>query len=503
MNFENHTSLWIKTTTQPEFASSSRREFSIVIVGGGIVGVVLAFELRSRGADVLLIEGDELLKGVTGYTTGKLTAQHGLIYSKLESSRGQDVARAYWEAQNWAILHVDRLTSEHAIECDLVETQAHVFSTKPENDQSMQDEAQAYDTLSIPGRLHLDSAILPGVRRTLVMDGQRHFHPRKFLLGLLEIARQAGVVVIDRNRVHEINEESDQVVVTTEIGEFKAEKVIVASHYPVHDSGLFVTKLTPNRSYAMAFRMDEMPAEGMFVSHDAETLHSWRPAMHFEEPVLIVGANEHKVGETPDGDPYASLEVWARSQFKVDREVARWSTQDNMTPDGVPFIGQSPLRDRIWLATGFGGWGMTNGVIAAIILSDLIDGKENLWSEVFSPSRFGVDMIPKLVKDNIKTVGHLIGDRLSSVEEIRLEQVLPGRGVVAEMDGDRRAIYRDQNGTTCILNPACTHMGCQVAWNDWESTWDCPCHGSRFKATGEVIHGPATRPLARIEQEKD
>lgn len=495
MNPTDHYSLWLKTTAQPTFQPVDARHFDLIVVGAGIVGVSLAFNIRGLGARVLLIEGDEVLQGVTGYTTGKLTAQHNLIYSHLAATRDEDAARAYYEAQKWAIGHVDMLTSEFGIDCDLIATDASVFSTDPENDTSMEDEAKVYERLGIPGSLNSSPDYNFRARRLLTMRDQRHFHPRKYLLGLLKIAAEAGVQVMAKNRVHQIDEEQSQVVLETEHGRFTADRVAVTTHYPIHDSGFFMAKLTPKRSYATAFRMKEMPADGMFISHEAEPLRSWRPAKFEGEDVLIVGSTHHKVGEEPEvGDAYQELETWARLKFSVEAPIARWSTQDNWTPDGVPFIGRSPSRDRIWLATGFGGWGMTNGIAGARLIADQIEGRRSPWEEVFAPDRLSLEMVPKLVKDNLNTAGHLIGDRLSRSEDLDLGKLEIGAGVIAKVDGDKRAVYRGAEGL-CILDPACTHMGCQVAWNELESTWDCPCHGSRFKPTGEVIHGPATNPL--------
>lgn len=496
MALSDHVSLWLKTTSQPAFPTVESRTFDIVIVGGGIVGVCLAFHLRALGNGVLLIEGDEVLQGVTGYTTGKLTAQHGLIYSHILGTRGEELARAYADAQRWAIRFVD----EQGIDCDLAKVDAHVFSTVEENDASMERESEAYAQLALDGGLDRSPDMGVGARRLLKLRDQRHFHPRKFLLGLLEMATAAGVQVMPHTRVHQIDETTEWVTLQTDAGQIVAGRVAVASHYPVHDSGLFVAKLTPIRSYATAFRIDAMPLVEMAISHEGEPERSWRPALYDEEPVLIVGANSHKVGEPPAvGDAYLELEQWARDHLPIGEAVARWSTQDNWTPDGVPFIGLSPNRTRIYVATGFAGWGMTNGIAAARLIADLMEGRESPWTDVFQPARMNLAMVPKLLRDNANTVGHLVGDRLARVPAGEPTELAPGEGRIVEVDGQRQAVYRSPEGALSALDPACTHMGCQVAWNELESTWDCPCHGSRFKATGEVIHGPATKALAPVE----
>ncbi len=497
---EDHRSIWIRTTDTPDFSRTVfKPAYEVIIVGGGIAGISLAYELRKMGKGVLLIEALEVLQGVTGYTTGKLTAQHGLIYSKLVSQAGVDHASRYYEAQSWAVREVVRRAQEWGVDCDIVEASANIFSTVEEFDSSMEIEADTYAQLDIPGALSHELKVPFATRRVLTMLHQRHFHPRKFLLEMLTQSLAAGVDVMSRNRVHKIEEEDGTCFVETDAGRIKAGFVAVTSHYPVHDSGLFVAKLAPTRSYAAAFKMDEGAVEQMYISHSEEPLRSWRPGMIDGQPVLIVGSTHHKVGETPAvGDAYAELELWAQTMLPVGERIAAWSTQDLWTPDHVPFIGASPGRGRIGIATGFGGWGMTNGIVAGKILADLFHETPNEWAPVFDPKRMNFEMVVPMVKENFATAKHLIGDKLASVPDIDPERLAPGHGQVGQYQGKRCAVSKAQDGTLMSLDPSCTHMGCQVSWNALEQTWDCPCHGSRFGADGRVIHGPATLPLKNI-----
>jgi Rieske Fe-S protein len=286
----------------------------------------------------------------------------------------------------------------------------------------------------------------------------------------------------------------------TDRGDITARDVVVATHYPMLDRGLFFARLSPERSYVLACRVEgALPAE-MYISTESAP-HSIRSSPLDGEELLLVGGESHKTGQGGDtGERYRRLEAWARERFDVREVVYRWSAQDAMPADGLPYVGLVSLVSRhVWTGTGYRKWGLTNGTAAAMILADAIEGRENPWASTFDSNRFKpLAAGPTLVKENLNVGAHFVGDRLARADADSLEALEPGEGGIVVVDGDRSAAYRDEDGTVHVLSPTCTHLGCLVSWNRAERSWDCPCHGSRFDAVdGHVIQGPAVHDLER------
>ena len=275
-----------------------------------------------------------------------------------------------------------------------------------------------------------------------------------------------------------------------------AEHVVVATHLPFLDRGLYFARCHPERSYVVAGRTTDAPA-GMYLSTE-EPAHSIRAHGDW----LLVGGESHKTGQADAAERYTRLEGWARERFGIEPEL-RWATQDHMSVDGVPYVGRhDPLSSGIWVATGFRKWGLAMGTAAAELLAAQIAGGDHAWRELFDPQR----VRPKasatsFVKENANVALRFFGDRV--VKRGDVEEIGPGQGRVVGAGLGQRAVYRDEDGTLHELSARCTHLGCIVNWNSAERTWDCPCHGSRFGATGEVVEGPAVRPLQRGGQSHD
>jgi Rieske Fe-S protein len=276
--------------------------------------------------------------------------------------------------------------------------------------------------------------------------------------------------------------------------------VVVASHLPFLDRGLFFAKAHPERSYAVAARVPaEADPDGMYINVGSTT-RSVRTARDDDGLLLLLGGEGHKPGAEPDTDGrYRALEEFGRRHWGVEEFPYRWSTQDYVPLDGVPYVGRLTRRsDHIWVATGFKKWGMTNGSAAALLLADLILGRENPWASLFDAKRLKpLASAPTFLKENASVARHFVGDRLDRGESGDPAQLAPGEGRLLRLNGRKTAAYRDEGGRLHALSPACTHMGCHVTWNPAERSWDCPCHGSRFAGDGTVIQGPATRDLER------
>jgi Rieske Fe-S protein len=279
-----------------------------------------------------------------------------------------------------------------------------------------------------------------------------------------------------------------------------AERVIVATHYPILDRGLFFPRLSAQRSYCIAAHLTSPAPAGMFLSADTPTRSLRSHATADGEEILIVGGEGHKVGEQDETSArYAALESWAREHFGLSAVDHQWSAQDPMSPDQLPYVGAlTPGNSHVFVATGFSKWGMTNGTAAAAILCDTIAGRDNALANVVSSNRFDpVAAGPTLIKENVGVAKHLLGGRFS--RPVRAAGLEPGEGAIVREQGRRTAAFRDKHGTLHEFGSACTHLGCEVRFNDAERSWDCPCHGSRFDAVdGSVLEGPAVHGLSPI-----
>jgi nitrite reductase/ring-hydroxylating ferredoxin subunit len=375
---------------------------------------------------------------------------------------------------------------------------ACVYTEKEEEKEDFASEREAYTELGLPLCEAPECQFHHGYIDTVAMAGQGRFHPVEFLASLASAAMGLGAQMFEGSPATEIEEIDGGVQFKVDNHSIHAQQMIVATHYPIYDSGFFIAKLAPYRSYAMAIRPQQRPQTGMYISNESE-LHSWRP--HGDD-ILIVGAGCHKVGQEPDTpNEYRKLQKWAKQKFGEYELLAKWSAQDNATHDELPYVGRSPGKNHIYVATGFDGWGMSNGIAAAKLMCDLISGEENLLAETLDPGRLSLKGFGKFTAENLDAVGHLTADRFRKVTDGQPEDLRPGQaGVFAAGGMDRVAAYRDDDGVLHECSAICPHFGCQVAWNSAEKSWDCPCHGSRFDQQGRVIQSPAMSDLAPVQK---
>lgn len=291
-------------------------------------------------------------------------------------------------------------------------------------------------------------------------------------------------------------------MVSTGDGRVRAGAAVVATLLPFLDLGGFFAKAHPSRSYAMSVRCQGPVPQGMYLSVDSPT-RSVRPVDLNGTPGLVLGGASHKPGEADDTEAfYHDLETWARETFQVEAVGHRWSAQDYLTLDQVPYIGRCPLTEKVFVATGFKKWGMTGGTVAAMLNADLITGRDNPWIEVFDATRVGdAQAAKKFVKENLSVGVHFVKDRIERLGAGDVSELGPGEGGIVRIQDGAVGAYRDPSGQVHAVSVTCTHMDCSLKWNPAETSWDCPCHGSRFTYAGEVIEGPATHPLEAVSVE--
>jgi glycine/D-amino acid oxidase-like deaminating enzyme/nitrite reductase/ring-hydroxylating ferredoxin subunit len=470
-------SYWLATTPESNYpALSGDISVDVAIIGGGIVGITSAFILKQAGVSVAVIEADRIVKGVTGYTTAKITSQHNLIYNRLISQLGRGQAKQYAESNQAAIERIEYIVRSWGISCDFAHKPAYVYAGSEDSVQNIRDEVRAARSLGLPAWFE-DSLPLPfETYGAIRFNNQAQFHPRKYLCALAREAEGDGCHIFEKTRALGI-EGGEPVVIKTDKGTVRAGDVIQATHFPILDKpGELFKRLSQSMSYVLGIRTEEVFPDGMFINAEEPSRSLRSQPAEGGELVLLVGEG-HPTGHGNSAhEHYRQLEEWARSIYNVRSIDYHWLTEDVMPEDGVPLIGRlTPDSGHSYLATGFGKWGMTTGTAAAMILTDAILGRDNPWTEVYEPSR------SRQVSESVV------------VED--LPRIEPGQGILVEKGEDRVAVYRDSQDVLYTLNPACRHMGCPVSWNDADKTWDCHCHGSRYNARGEVILSPAVYGL--------
>lgn len=493
-----HEPYWIASTQETNYSALNEDiNVDVAIIGGGITGILCAYLLSTKGVKSTILEADRILKGTTGHTTAKITSQHGLIYSKLKSQLSEELARQYAEANEAAIGMFKRIAEENNISCDLISQAAYVYTSQDEYIEKISKEADAAASLGIKAALIDELPLNFPIKAAVRFDNQAQFHPLKFLLPLAGIITSKGCQIFEQTRIVDIEEGINQVLTTDKGNKITAKKVIIASHYPFYNKpGLYFTRIYTERSYVVAIKASEKYPGGMYITANEDPGRSIRSQMSDDGELILVGGEHHKTGQGEDTEMhYEALVNYAHENFEVKEIPYRWSTQDCMTLDNIPYTGHFTSKTPdIYIATGFGKWGMTNSMVSAMILSELLTDNVSPWQDVYDPSRQTIMASAKnFVVENLNVAEKLIEGKVSPIPED--VEIKPGEGKIIKVDGQRAGAYRDEKGKLHVVNTTCTHMGCELYWNSAEKSWDCPCHGSRFSYEGDIIEGPAVKPL--------
>ena len=491
------TSVWMDTaphTTYP--ALTEAVTVDVCVIGGGIAGITAAALLKEGGCTVALVDMHRIAAGVTGYTTAKVTALHGLVYDQVRSKHGADGARAYAEANSSALEWI--AARAQGVDCDFRRRTAYTYAEDGGDVEQLHQEVEAATEAGLAARFTDDVGLPWTTAGAVALDDQAEFHPRKFLLDVARAVPGDGSYVFERTRALGVDSGSP-CRVRTDQGDISADRVLVTTHYPFLDRGLFFARLSPERSYAVGVKVRGDVPDGMFLSTESPS-HSVRATPHDGGELLIVGGESHKTGQGGDvAERYAALERYCLERFDVESVEYRWGAQDAMPADGIPYVGAiTPGNDRVFTASGFKKWGMTNGVAAARMLADRILGRENPWAGTFDSNRFKpLAAAATLLKENANVGVHFFGDRLASPDTPSLDALGPGDGGIVKVGGRKVGAYRDPDGALHAVSPVCTHLHCELRFNSGDTSWDCPCHGSRFAVDGTVLNGPATIDLER------
>ena len=485
----------------PEVAT----DWDVAVIGGGLAGVLTALRVAERGARVALFEARTVASRTTGHSTAKVTALHGSIYHRLISGKDLETATRYGHANLRAVEEIRTLIDDLDIECDAVTATA---LTCAERDlQLVEREFEAATACGLPVTWTVPTELPFSVVGAVTMADQLRIDPVRLVDGLVTRLRTLGASVYEGIRINAVDEDRDGCTIGGPGFSVRATYAVLATHLPVIDPALIAGRSTPARSYVVAGRVAE-PPEGMYLAADEgwsvratgpavppPTRRTTQPRRIAQSPNVIIGGEGHEMLDGVDSAPHLErLERWAVDRYGL--EVShRWSAYDYQSVDGLPYVGRlAPGSHRRFVATGFGKWGMSMSMVAADVIADLIDGRENPTAEILDASRLLPTMGRKVVKNNVKVAKRFVGDRAAALLAPSA-RLAPGTGVVVRRGTALVAMACDTDGRTHMVDAACTHLGCVVSFNSGEQTWDCPCHGSRFTLDGEVLDGPARDPL--------
>jgi len=488
---------------------SQPADADVVVVGSGIAGLSIAYELAGRGRKVIVVDRGEIGSGMTARTTAHLALALDDGFRELSAARGPDCARLYAQSVAAAIDRAETIQSTEHIDCDFRRVDGFLIPASGTPTADLDEERDCCRRTGVrvedchdPTPFQAPIVDAPNRARSLRFPGQARFHPTKYLAGLARALRQRGALLYANTCVDSIGQEQDLCVVKTTSGfEIRAQDVVVATNSPINVRVAIHTKQAPYRTYAMAARIPAGTVPDALYWDTLDPYHYVRLQPHSEaEDIVIFGGEDHKAGEANDGARrFAALEEWARERLPTLGDVThRWSGQVMEPLDFVGFIGRSPGEEHVFVVSGDSGQGITNGLVAGLLIADLIFTGASPWESVYAPERKIQRNIGDFISENATALKNF-AEYLTAGDLASLERLRPGDGRILRSGLKKLAACRDQNGKLHLHSASCTHMGCIVHWNSLEQCWDCPCHGSQFAPDGTALNGPAVSSLARVE----
>jgi glycine/D-amino acid oxidase-like deaminating enzyme/nitrite reductase/ring-hydroxylating ferredoxin subunit len=503
---ENTKSVWMDSEVAEAPALDGDQRADVVVIGSGIAGLSTAYELMARGRSVIILDRGRIGSGMTARTTAHLASALDNRYASLIHARGVDTARLVYMSQAAAINRIEAIQANERIACDFQRVDGFLLLAQGTPASELDAELSACEQVGVPVTdVRAATALHTGnLVRSLRFPDQARFHPLKYLAGLAQAIRRRGMRIFADTAVEEAIEEKNGVIVKTEKGTIRAADVVLATNSPIAGSATIHTKQAPYRTYALAATLSSGSLPDALYWDTADPYHYVRLQPHSQHrDLVIIGGEDHKSGDADDGEArLAALESWARKRLPgMGRVTHRWSGQVMEPADHVGFIGRNPGDKHRHIVTGDSGQGMTNGVIASMLLANLIVDGRSPWSEVYEPARTITKNVGEYLSENL-TVFSSLAEYLTAGDIAAAENLEPGEGGIFRSGLKKVAACRDRDGRLHLHGAACTHMGCVVRWNALEQCWDCPCHGSQFAADGAALNGPAVAPLAELPQQR-
>ena len=492
----------IEPVAASRYAGTGRVD--VAVIGSGIAGLSIAFELIERGLSVAVVDRGKISRGMTSRTTAHLSPICDDGSTKIIKLRGEEIAKLSWASQAAGIDRIEEIVNGLKIGCNFRRLDAYLFPGPGTKQSELDEELRASKTCGQTGEKVKSVPALTDMSGTgtLRYRNQATFHPARYLRALAEIILARGGKLYSDTVVVAVEEADDAVTIRTQNGEsLQAGACVVATNSPINDRLALHSKMAPYRTYAMAFTIPKDALPDALYWDTADPYHYVRlETGPGSVNYLIAGGGDHKSGEADDAFArYNALEGWTRGLFpQVGNETHRWSGQVLETIDYSAFCGVNPGSRNVYVHTGDSGQGMTHGAMAALLIPDLITSGKSKWQEAYGPSRKPLRAITNYARENMTAIKSF-AEYVAPGEISGYDELKRGDGAIVR-DGLRKvAAYRDTNGKLHKCSAACTHLGCHVHWNSLERCWDCPCHGSQFDIDGTALNAPAIAPLEKLD----
>lgn len=499
---EKTESLWMATKKLPSKPSLAADAVAdVCVIGSGIGGLSTAYLLAKEGRSVIVLDDGPISGGQSQRTTAHLSNAIDDRFFEIERVHGEEGSRIAAESHSAAINQIETNVRTLGIDCDFTRLDGYLFAP-PDDSDTLDRELKAAHRAGLKDVQLIERAPLTAfdTGRCLHFPRQGQFHPLKYFAGLTAGIEQLGGQIYCNTHVSKIEGGSAPTVRTDSGASVKARAVVVATNTPINDLVAIHTKQAPYLTYAIGAAIPAGSVHRALYWDTLDPYHYIRLQPDSGNDILIVGGEDHKAGEESDpAERWNRLEHWTRERFPMVQLVRyRWSGMVMETTDGLAFIGPNPLDKNVFVITGDSGMGMTHGTIGGLLLTDLIQGRENPWSKLYDPSRKPIWGMAwkEFVKENADVAKSYLQDWLGGSDVASVNDITAGSGAVIREGLTKTAVFRDEHGTLHRCSAICTHLGCIVHWNNAECTWDCPCHGSRFDPLGKVIAGPANSALA-------
>ena len=497
-------SLWMATADTPEgprLAVDARCD--VCVIGAGIAGLTTAYLLSREGKKVIVLDDGPTAGGESSRTSAHLVFYNDDGLTKIEKLHGTEGLKLTTQSHSAAVDRIESIAREEKIDCDFSRTSGYLFiSPGGEGMHFLEKELDAAHRIGLKEAHFVDRAPLPGfdTGRCLCYPNQGQFHPLKYFAGLAMAIRRSGGEI--HNQTHAASVEGGTPVkVTTAQGRtITCDAAVVATNSPVNDRVAMHTKQHAYRTYIVGLKIRKGAIPPNLYWDTMDPYHYVRLQQYDDaHEILIAGGEDHKTGQANDpARRWGAIEKWTRERFPEAGEVAfHWSGQTMEPVDCLAFIGRNPKDENVFIATGDSGMGLTHGTLAGILLIDLIMGRPNPWEKLYDPSRKPVKAAATYAKENLNVAAKYT-DWITPGEVKSENEIAPDSGAVLRRGATKLAVYRDASGAFHEFSAVCPHLGCIVAWNGAEGTWDCPCHGSRFTEKGEVVNGPANTNLSAV-----
>lgn len=508
--FRGSTSYWMATEETRQFPSLDQsQEADVCVIGGGIAGLTTAYLLSKEGKKVVLVEAWDIGSGETGRTTAHIAVPDDRFF-EIEEMFGAEKARIVADSFGKATDLIEEIVKEEKIQCAFERLNGYLFSPTSEGVSDLDKEYEAAKKADVSiSRLDRVPGLAFNTGPCLEFQSQAQFHVLKYLNGLCDAIVGKGGSIYCRTRAQDISGNDELQVVTTSSGQISAGAVVVATNTPINDRVVMHTKQTGYMTYVVGFRIPKNSFPRILLWDTGDPYYYVRLATAKDEPadhdILIVGGQDSKVGQDEHPEHrYYEIERWARLRFMMAHEVEfTWCGEVMEPSDGVAYLGRNPADDKnVYIITGDSGNGMTHCTIGAMLITDLIMGRSNPWKELYDPSRKAVHGITEFIREQANTLARYT-EWMTAGDVESTDRIFPGKGAIIRSGRRKQAVYRSEDGNLHAFSATCTHLGCVVAWNSAEKSWDCPCHGSRFNIEGQVLHGPANTSLQSTERKEN